>query len=58
MGELAKTADGQRNLAMTKDRLDRVVHDAGNSDGRQNLPQGELVDNGEASAVEAPPRNR
>ena len=41
---------------LTKDRLDRVVHDAGNPDGRQNLSQGELVDNGQASvAVEAPP---
>ena len=35
---------------MTKDRLDRVVHDAGNADGRQNLPQGEM----ENVAVEFP----
>ena len=55
MGELRKTEDGKRRLALTKDRLDRVAHDVGNSDGRQNLSQGELVDNGQASAAEVPP---
>ena len=57
MGELAKTEDGKRRLAITKDRLDRVAHDFGNHDGRQDLPsQGEIGGGSEARVDQEAPQ--
>ena len=50
MEELAKTVDGLRRISITKERLGRVAHDAGNADGRKDLPQGEI-----ARDMEEPP---
>ena len=42
MGELAKTIDGQRRIAVTKERLDRATFAASNPGQQQDLPQGEI----------------
>ena len=42
--ELSKTVDGRRRLGLVKTRHDRLAHELGNADGRQDLPpQGEIV---------------